>query len=455
MKIECKFNSLKLDSETDEVYVCEIDSQKLNNSINFEINGEHQADKSNEDVQCICIKNCNIQELPKALLSHFSNIKILKIQNSKLTKLEKLENCENLEEFSSIENNVEFLPGNLFENCKNIQKVSFFDNKLKMIEPNILDGLEKLKFVDFRGNVNYDYWSSAEEESSTSTINEIREELIQKFITLTTKKNKTFTNKFQNKIKRLKGTRRKLRIKTQNLEQSHKVLTEENQKLKKSQQHLQHLVQFMTTSEETLTTDLQKLKQAEMNCKISLQLEKSKHIQLPSQPQSSLQIDIKNFLQNQNFKDFRIQINDREFQVHKFILAARSPTLAEFMTQNPNADFLILDDISVNIFEIILMYIYTDELPGDDKGTNYLHLFAAACRLEILELKRFAASKVMDNINQQNAVEVLMLSNKHKHYEMKQKAFEEIKKSYPEFPSIWMDKPKKVKDFIEVFGEYY
>ncbi|KAL7011672.1 hypothetical protein ACKWTF_014386 [Chironomus riparius] len=452
MKIECKFSSSKLDSE---VYICEIDSQKLLNSSLLEIIGEHQADKTNEDVQCVYIINCSIQELPKALLAHFSNIKVVKIENSKLTKLEKLENCENLEEFSSINNNVEFLPGNLFENCKNIQKVSFPENKLKIIQPNILDGLEKINFVDFRGNINYDCWYSADQASNSSTINDIREELIKKFITLTSKNNKIFTNKFQNKIKRLKGTRRKLRIKTQNLEQSHKILTEENQKLKKSQQHLQQLVQFMTTSEDTLTANLQKLKQSEMSYKISLQLEKSKHLQNQSQPQSSFHTDIKTFLQNQNFKDFRIQIDDREFQVHKFILAARSSTLAEFMTQNPNADFLILEDISVNIFETILMYIYTDELPGDDKCINYNHLYAAASRLDILELKKFAASKVMDKINQQNAVEVLMLSNKHKHYEMKQKAFEEIKKSYPEFPSIWMDKPKKVKDFIEVFGEYY
>lgn len=453
MKVECKFSILKLESEENQVYVCEIDGQKINKSTIFEIDGQHLPDMSNKDVKSILVKNCSIQGSLSELSSHFPNLKILKIENSKLTKFEKLENCENLEEFLCISNNLEFLPGNLFENCKNIQKVSFSGNKLKIIEPNILDGLEKLNFVDFRGNVNYDYWYSAEGESSTSTINEMKEELIQKFINLTSKSHKTFSNKFQNKIKRLKGIRRKLRVKNQNLETSNKALIQEVQKLKKSQLHLQQLVQFMTASEENQSKDLQALKQSEMSCKISLQLEKSKHFQI--QQQSSFQLDIKNFLQNQNFKDFRIQVDDREFQVHKFILAARSPTLAEFIQQNPNADFLILDDISVGIFEIILMYIYSDELPGDNRDINYLHLYAAASRLDIVELKTFAASKVMDNINQQNAVEVLMLSNKHKHYEMKQKAFEEIKKSYPEFPSIWMDKPKKVKDFIEIFGEYY
>jgi len=449
MKIKCKFSSIALLPETDEVYVCEIDNQKLHHSTILEIIGEHQPDKSNQDVHCIWIKNSNIQEIPGGLFGQFLNLKTIKIENSKINKLEKFGNCENLEEISSIKCNVEFLPGNLFENCKKLQKISFSDNKLKIIEPNILDGLENIKFVDFRGNVNYDCWYSVE----SSTINDLREELIQKFINLTSKTNKMFTNKFQSKVKRLKGIRRKLRIKNQNLEQSKELLTQENQKLKKSQQHLQQLVQFMTTSEDNLTNDIQKLKQSEMSCKISLQLEKAGHLQTHNQ--SSFQMDIKNFLQNQNFKDFRIKIDDREFQVHKFILAARSSTLADFMLQNPNTDFLILDDITVDIFEIILMFIYTDELPGDDKNINYIHLYAAACRLELSELKKFAASKVMDNINQHNAVEVLMLGNKHKNYEMKQNAFEEIKKSYPEFPPIWMDKPKKVKDFIEVFGEYY
>ena len=61
------------------------------------------------------------------------------------------------------------------------------------------------------------------------------------------------------------------------------------------------------------------------------------------------------------FKDFSIKIEDREFKVHKFLLAARSPTLAEMIKNNPDADELQLVDISVEIFEKILKYLYVSK----------------------------------------------------------------------------------------------
>lgn len=49
-------------------------------------------------------------------------------------------------------------------------------------------------------------------------------------------------------------------------------------------------------------------------------------------------------------------------------------------------------------------------------------------------------------------MEAYMLSNKFNNTELRIKAFTEIKKLHPDLSDNWIDKPDKVKKFIEVFG---
>ncbi|KAL7013176.1 hypothetical protein ACKWTF_015234 [Chironomus riparius] len=81
-------------------------------------------------------------------------------------------------------------------------------------------------------------------------------------------------------------------------------------------------------------------------------------------------------------------------KIHEFLLAARSPILAEILKSNPEVENLNLVEISVEIFKIILKFLYTDELPGGN-GTNVLNLFAAAGKLKIEELKNFLGTKLL------------------------------------------------------------
>jgi len=139
--------------------------------------------------------------------------------------------------------------------------------------------------------------------------------------------------------------------------------------------------------------------------------------------------DLKAWTEDETTKDFKIIIEGHEFPVHKFLLAARSPFLAEILKNNPEVENLNLVDISVEIFEIIFKFLYTDEHPGD-KGTNFMHLFAAAGMLKIKELKNFAALKIFNQLNKENALEVFKLSSKYEHDELKQEAFNILKKAH-------------------------
>ena len=170
---------------------------------------------------------------------------------------------------------------------------------------------------------------------------------------------------------------------------------------------------------------------------------------LSNQFQKGLIGDLRRFMQNENIKDFKIIIDEKEFLVHKFLLAARSPTLAETFSNNLGVDSLNLVDISVEIFEIILKFLYTDELPREDE-TNFLHLFTAAGRLRITELMNFAAEKILNEIDVLDVLEVFYLANRYGHDGLIQKSFEQVKKKYTkiEFHDEWATEPEKVTKVI-------
>lgn len=155
------------------------------------------------------------------------------------------------------------------------------------------------------------------------------------------------------------------------------------------------------------------------------------------------------FVHDKIFRDFTITIDNRFFQVHKSIIAARSPTLADILINNPEAENLNLVDIPVDIFEKILNFIYTAELPRNE-GTNFVHLFAAAGKLKIEDLKNFAASKIKAEINTENALDILKLSNKYEHYGLTQNVFDVLKKRYPEvkFKDEWTNDIEKLREII-------
>jgi len=180
------------------------------------------------------------------------------------------------------------------------------------------------------------------------------------------------------------------------------------------------------------------------------------NVYMPKEPESQKGISncVKNYIQDERFKDLKIQIDDREFPVHKFLLAVRSPTLAEMFLNNPEIEQLNLVDIPVDIFETILKFLYTDEFPTVE-GLDTLRLFAAAGRLKVEELKDFAATNFYDKINRQNAFEVLKLSNTYGHSELKKKAFVKIQNEYTKirFKENWANKPEYVAKVIEKFEE--
>ncbi|CAG9807182.1 unnamed protein product [Chironomus riparius] len=176
--------------------------------------------------------------------------------------------------------------------------------------------------------------------------------------------------------------------------------------------------------------------------------------QKEAEKQQTIFYDINKLITDDSYKDFKIQIGDQIFSVHKFILVARSSTFAEIIKKNPEVENINLYGIPNDIFEKVLKYIYTDEFPNVD-GLNLLRLFAAAGRLKINELKNFAATQILGTLNADNAIEVLKLSNRFSHDELRDFSFDEIKKKFPKisFKDRWKHEPDTVQMITDRFME--
>jgi len=415
MDVPCIFTNLIYTPINKIFYTCEFLNQDFSES--KIISGQHKKSRTDQDVQCVSFENCTVPKLPQGITKIFPNLKAIWIEHSKLEQISKddLAEYKNLEMFVCIDNKVKYLAGNVFEDFNNLEIISFYENNLKVVEPNILDGLNKLNYVNFWLNINYNALYSSTGATEYSKIMDLKDELFRKFISSESPEIKNFVKRLQLRVQQLKDSNNKLRDEVKVLENSEQILGEKYDK---------KIVE---------------------NLELKQELEKSNK-------QQFLLTDIQNFLNNEKHSDLQIQIDDQNFNVHKFLLAARSYTLAKKILTNPDAENLILTDITVEIFEKVLKFMSTDELPNDE-DTNYVQLYGAASMLKIDLMINFAALKVLENITQDNAVEVFFLSNKFKSNEMRQKAFDEIKKAHPEVPDIWIDKPEKVKKFIEVFGK--
>jgi hypothetical protein len=374
-------------------YVCKVTNQKIPNTL-LTFVGKHFLGLSNNNVQEIRFDRCVINRIPKGLMENFPFLEDISIWKSDIASIKK----EDLAEYKTLKrvyimnSQIEFLPGNLFDGFNNLEEISFEGCKLKIIEPTLLDGLRELKHVNFSQNPNYnEIFSIYPKNNPNATLEEVKDKLHAVF----------------------------------------KTYKEIMSLIDKSNQG---------NSVETQTDTVKRARIVPYT---------------PTEPESQKSISscVKNYIQDDRFKDFIVHIGDREFPVHKFLLAARSPTLADILLNNPNHEKLNLVGIPADIFETILQYIYTDELPCEE--VDFAELFAAAGYLKMEVLKDYAAVNSYIQINRANAIDVLKLSIKYEHSDLKEKSFDRIKREYPKinFKDSWANKPEYIVKVIEKFEQ--
>lgn len=158
--------------------------------------------------------------------------------------------------------------------------------------------------------------------------------------------------------------------------------------------------------------------------------------------------DIKDFVANEKYKDLTISVDGEEFKVHKFVLAARCAVLADLIYKNQQ-ETLELTNVSKEIFQDILTYIYNDTLP--DINNNGYNLFLAACQFDLNVLKKHVIWNMTTEVTAENAVEMLIYGKLYGNETLEKSALDKIKEMFPdrELSDELIEDTEKLKKIIQ------
>lgn len=335
-------------------YLCKIYDQEILEDSYFEIVGKHSLMGNHLEVDSIKFDECKLTKIPQGLTKIFFKLKSIELLRTDLKFIHR----DDLKEYSSCrqitlnQNKIEFLPGDLFTDMKRLKYIDIHSNKIQIIEPNLLDGLKNLKELTLNEENVIDkmFHICGRPIGCTSTLDEIKEDLRQKFAT------------------------------------------------------------------------------------VSPSAVEKKRLELKLRYHDGVGSDLKKLTRNYEFEDFTVNVEDQEFRVNKFLLAARCPVIREMIQKDLDAKFIDLTGISAQIFHNVVTFLYTDngdKIPYyDNEDIDYLELFKAGEKLKLPKLQKISFEKFVTMVNTDNAFDMLFLSIEHKNEELRQKAFEEIKKNH-------------------------
>ncbi|OEL18147.1 BTB/POZ and MATH domain-containing protein 1 [Dichanthelium oligosanthes] len=164
--------------------------------------------------------------------------------------------------------------------------------------------------------------------------------------------------------------------------------------------------------------------------------------------------------------DVSFVVDGETFPAHRAVLAARSPVfkaqLLGSMAEAAMPSITLRDDIAAATFKIMLRFMYTDALPGDeelgDSPTEMLHDLLAKADLYALErLKILCARKLRDGLAVDTVAATLATAEMFNCPELKKKCFaffaeeENLKKA--ELTDDFVELRKKFPSILDELNE--
>lgn len=139
--------------------------------------------------------------------------------------------------------------------------------------------------------------------------------------------------------------------------------------------------------------------------------------------------DFSELLTDGDFSDVTFVAEDRELKVHKLILMARSQVFRTMLSvdmKEKNENRVNIPNVSFEAVKEFLKFIYSAKA---NVSAHARDIFILAEMYEINDLKEICEAKLLAQVNKENALDTLFLTNLHNcKHELKVKAFEVIVK---------------------------
>ncbi|CAL1285614.1 unnamed protein product [Larinioides sclopetarius] len=140
--------------------------------------------------------------------------------------------------------------------------------------------------------------------------------------------------------------------------------------------------------------------------------------------------DMKAIYLNQYLTDVKLKTKTKSFPAHKNVLCARSEVFKSMLTHDlkvKNTDCIQVDDMENDTFEQFLLFLYSDDTEIS-QWKSASRLWSAAAKYQVGKLKALCSSFLIKYLSISNAIELLLLADAHKDFNLKKVAEDYILK---------------------------
>lgn len=121
---------------------------------------------------------------------------------------------------------------------------------------------------------------------------------------------------------------------------------------------------------------------------------------------------LKNLLESGHHSDVTLNVKDKEFKVHKNILAAHSPVFAAMMlhdTKEKATGIVNIDDIEPEVFSEFLRFLYSG-CTQNLNSENVIDLYTVADKYQVTELSHICVTYMLNHISMDTFCDIMAFS---------------------------------------------
>nr|CAB3494688.1 unnamed protein product [Digitaria exilis] len=145
-------------------------------------------------------------------------------------------------------------------------------------------------------------------------------------------------------------------------------------------------------------------------------------------PPSDMHRHFGELLSSKEGADVKFRVRKKTFSAHRSVLAARSPVFKKAllgpMKEGTTTSAIPIDDMEADVFEALLTFMYTDDLPDtikeQEESAIAQHLLVAADKYNLERLKLICEDKLCKHIDSGSAATILALAEQHNCHGLKE-----------------------------------